>query len=86
MDKVLIETKHNLCTPILTLKTGCHGINEFIAKLIQGYKLAVTEKLMMQEVSDQQLELLKKVIGNMETATDQIENELNTLFSHLEQN
>jgi len=60
---------HELRTQLTSIELGTSGIRDYLPRLLDGYRAAVDEKLVPDEIRSDHLRLLSEVLANNESTT-----------------
>ena len=72
---------HDVQSPLITIKMGALGIKDFLPQLIAAYQIACASGLIEAQIQPRHIELLTKVLNNIESATNDIDISLNSFAS-----
>jgi nitrogen-specific signal transduction histidine kinase len=74
---------HELRTPLAGIKSALYGLENCLPIIIQGYKLAVENRLIDPEINDQHLDALQEVVSNMEKKVNHCNIVIDMLLTNL---
>jgi hypothetical protein len=79
VKELLEEVIHKVRTPAVSIRVGADGTKEFLPLLIQAYREAQKHHLNIPKISDRALEMLDKVMNNIEHEAKAINHYLDEL-------
>lgn len=79
MKKLLTEVIHKMRTPTTAIQSGISGIKTFIPQLVESYQEAKKFGVNVPEIQPRHLEILLKVMDNIENDAAFMNNYLDEL-------
>lgn len=75
---------HEIRTPVRSIISGASGINKFLPKLLENYEIAKKAGIHTKNIKPQQIQLLQKVLNNLQTEGTSINNIIDMLLMKIQ--
>lgn len=79
MQDIIDEFIHKLRTPAVAIKISVGGIKEYLPKLVEAYAIGKDNGLDLPEINDEHLEVLTRILNNIERDSFKINQYLDDL-------